>query len=782
MANKKDDDAEQSTIPSSNISNGYFAAFVAISVFGVIFWMYQERTSLRAETDALHAKLQEFSTDKMQDDLSRLGFSDGGKDQSITELLVADAGRTNKNNSENFETRYDDAQQVSSISSEGDISATTPEEITTIKVKETTEDSTTAPTPGVVKGIVQNVVCADMSPNCAGWAREGECQSNKDWMLGTVDVAGHCLKSCGKCDIEAAPAFEGSTYESGGGQVEISENTSPNNTGSQLAEMDLNAGSSTSQAASAQGDNFAGATPSVGAGAGGGSNPSTAIPVSSADPSLPSPSTSTLVSSSATSASSSSSSSPVDCVDLSSNCKSWAMHGECGRNVEYMMGGDGYEGQCRQSCGACKTFTKDAYIGNVTGTMAEDASAGLGVENVLGREHQSVLKPLRWPQKKAATGRLCVGLGTQACTRGLYNPKNAETLDPADRTVQNGVGGPTGCTEAWASLLSSDDQIPGMLNMLYTLRKFAQDDRDILILVTPSVTQPYITMLLEACVIVKLVSEPMDPSTHMGFVKLNLWLNIEYTNIAFIEYDAWIRADPGEVFTFTAPAAIKTAPHARLMNEMFGSYFFLLKPGRQMFYDMLAKVGTIDSAEVVDDKTIYTERLFFSGYFEKWYIMPSTFLEFQQDIVSTIIPELTNTRLRRVVKSLPPYSTDTIIDFSLINARGVFANLHVKPWHPGWHIPCAWECRYRKFHQLYEAVAVEWWEHYYNLVDLPLPTDRALYNIVEQHDVHNLYTKKEFEHCLPFNCDVPQDLLKATKPDAKPQTKAEKRQAAKRGM
>lgn len=58
----------------------------------------------------------------------------------------------------------------------------------------------------------------------------------------------------------------------------------------------------------------------------------------------------------------------------------------------------------------------------------------------------------------------------------------------------------------------------------------------------------------------------------------------------FIEYDTWLRADPSEAFTFAAPASIKTAPHARLMNEMFGSYFFVLEPNRQTFYDMLGKV------------------------------------------------------------------------------------------------------------------------------------------------------------------------------------------------
>lgn len=59
--------------------------------------------------------------------------------------------------------------------------------------------------------------------------------------------------------------------------------------------------------------------------------------------------------------------------------------------------------------------------------------------------------------------------------------------------------------------------------------------------------------------------------------------------------------------------------------------------------------------------------------------------------------------------------------------------------------------RYRKYHQLYEAMAAEWWMHYYNLIDLPVPTERGLYSLLEIHDPHQLYAKKEFEHCLNFN-------------------------------
>jgi hypothetical protein len=74
-------------------------------------------------------------------------------------------------------------------------------------------------------------------------------------------------------------------------------------------------------------------------------------------------------------------------------------------------------------------------------------------------------------------------------------------------------------------------QIPGVLVMIYTLRLFSDEDRDIVVLVGSGVSKPYIEQLMASCVLVKKVSEPMDPATHMGFNKLNLWLAIEYSKV-----------------------------------------------------------------------------------------------------------------------------------------------------------------------------------------------------------------------------------------------------------
>jgi hypothetical protein len=60
---------------------------------------------------------------------------------------------------------------------------------------------------------------------------------------------------------------------------------------------------------------------------------------------------------------------------------------------------------------------------------------------------------------------------------------------------------------------------------------------------------------------------------------------------------------------------------------------------------------------------------------------------------------------------------------------------------------------------LYEAVAEEWWHHYYNLMDLPIPAQRSLYALAEEHDPSQLYSKKEYEHCLSFNCDIPDSFV-----------------------
>lgn len=43
--------------------------------------------------------------------------------------------------------------------------------------------------------------CTDSEFSCIGWAESGECESNRGFMIGTIGRPGHCLLSCGRCDL-----------------------------------------------------------------------------------------------------------------------------------------------------------------------------------------------------------------------------------------------------------------------------------------------------------------------------------------------------------------------------------------------------------------------------------------------------------------------------------------------------------------------------------------------------------------------------------------------------
>eukprot|EP00854_Cymbomonas_tetramitiformis_P014870 gene14870-17581_t len=678
------------------------ALVLGILAIGLFAYVETQRSSLRSQTEALQNDLKGFSSDKMETELLKRGFSKGGKDPSTfgsadgLSKSIADAreraGEDILAPSANSTDSTSDAKSTPLSSTEFPPNDEQPVSIPLVATpSEAPADAGPADAGAEVN--VNSIVpgkCEDTHSDCTGWARNGECISNKDWMLGVPGDAsnpGHCLVSCGACQPAKAT-----------GMLDTS-NPIPDQQ-SAPAETVGATGAAIAAGPAAAVDN-------MGAAAGAGV---------------------TTVATDGTAAAPAEAAAAVvqECKDLSPNCRTWSLHGECERNVEYMIGGDGYEGQCVMSCGKCSdAFAKE--IAPLT-TAIQDGSA-LQDPNLSAKVTRVEDRPLKWPQKKTSAGRVCVGLSTATCQRGLHNPA-AEILEASDRSIVAGVGGPTGCTEAWGTLLTSNDQIPGV----------------------PEVVMGWGEQLREEVMAAVTGYELLQPPRR--------------------------GEDPSDLFQYTAPAAVKTAPHPRLTTELYGSYLFVLNPSRQTFYDMLSKVGTIDSAEVINEQTLYTERLFFSGYFETWTAIPSHMMEFQQDVVSTIVPELTNTRIRRIVKSMPPYTDDTIIDYTLIPAGGIFANLHVKPWMAGWRVPCAWECRYRKFHALYEAVAEEWWYSYYNLLDLPIPSERSLFSLMDSHDPLRLYDKKEYEQCLPFNCEVPDGFhmagtdLAGTKPGRK---KAKKR-------
>ena len=63
-----------------------------------------------------------------------------------------------------------------------------------------------------------------------------------------------------------------------------------------------------------------------------------------------------------------------------------------------------------------------------------------------------------------------------------------------------GSGGPTGCREAYLTVMGDDGFLAGVLILLHTVRKYAYIDRDFVVIVSTAVTQPIIERLQEECV------------------------------------------------------------------------------------------------------------------------------------------------------------------------------------------------------------------------------------------------------------------------------------------
>ena len=41
--------------------------------------------------------------------------------------------------------------------------------------------------------------CTDAKPDCAQWAADGECEKNREYMVGSERSVGQCRLSCGAC-------------------------------------------------------------------------------------------------------------------------------------------------------------------------------------------------------------------------------------------------------------------------------------------------------------------------------------------------------------------------------------------------------------------------------------------------------------------------------------------------------------------------------------------------------------------------------------------------------
>eukprot|EP00899_Mesostigma_viride_P010293 jgi/Mesvir1/19265/Mv10345-RA.1 len=541
--------------------------------------------------------------------------------------------------------------------------------------------------------------CKDLHAKCEVWALAGECQSNQLYMVGSPTVKAHCPAACGKCE----------SPQPSGGEPVLSDRPTPDE--SRESPIDATEAKDKPSAESDDAED-----------SGGEAKPAAAE--------------------------------EEPCADLSPNCHDWARKGECERNIPFMIGDDKFAGQCKESCGICDGKGRPFV-------PAASASATTDHKLVLATSY-------KWPDRSEATGTVCVGHSRVPCMKKLHT-LDVERVTSTDRSRVPGTGGPTGCTEAWATLLSHDRELAGVLVLIYTIRTHATVDRDIVVFITDEVSAWVIQELKEMCVVIKHVVAPFDAETHVGFVKIAFWLTVEYTKIVYVENTVWFRADPSSLFNYAPIATLHAAPHVRVVADVFNPHLFSFKPGRQTFFDMLAKVGaaaqggwlakvgSLDSLEVVGETTVHSDRLFFSAYFDTWTVIPNVETERIDNLVTSILAETLSTHARSMIREMPPHAKYYSLNYQALKGKGVHNDIEVMPWMPAWRIPCAWPCRYRRLHHLYEAVMQEWWEYYYQLVELPLPKERAQYKLLQSHDPGGVFQQRDYKFCIPFNCELPED-------------------------
>ena len=347
---------------------------------------------------------------------------------------------------------------------------------------------------------------------------------------------------------------------------------------------------------------------------------------------------------------------------------------------------------------------------------------------------------------------VCVGMTQGACTSGLYKNRDPDNLFAEDRTIVAGVGGPTGCTEAIATLMTSDEQLAGVLVWLFSLRYHTTADKDVVVFVTEGVGDKAIETLKKSCVLLRRIKSQLEGGVPVGFAKLNLWLAIEYKKLLFVSAASVFRKDPAALFAHAAPTCVKGKDHVRMIHQTFSADAFMLEPSRAVFYNMVAKTATIDSLDMVGDQRRHTDDMFFSQFFTDFRTFPDGEILRVEDVARSLVPEIGNKRLRSVIKAVPPRSRFTVLNYRNLQVGAVAFHAALPPWNPGWRVTCAYPCAKRRYKHLYEALAEEWWQYYYALIGKEDPADRGFYSLAQEHDPLGYFEMKDHALCVKDFC------------------------------
>uniref|UniRef100_A0A7S0WQN2 Hexosyltransferase n=1 Tax=Pyramimonas obovata TaxID=1411642 RepID=A0A7S0WQN2_9CHLO len=319
----------------------------------------------------------------------------------------------------------------------------------------------------------------------------------------------------------------------------------------------------------------------------------------------------------------------------------------------------------------------------------------------------------------------CIGVGPRhVCTKSFETDRGG-AFEHAP-----GSGGPTGCREAYLTVMGDDGFLAGVLILLHTVRKYAYVDRDFVVIVSTAVTQPIIERLQEECVRViqvdpfyqnelaqQLVAKSARYKSGYWVIKMFVWRLEEYSKLVYIDGDVYFRQSADELFCSPVSPKVPIGVTPRSSQDEsagFNAGMFVYQPNRATYEGIMQKFLSLDQ----DSMLATSEQDFLNAYFKGRY---------------NLIPIDYVMKHRRMVKESKSWD--------LRRVHGYHMNGNPKPWSPLWRSACAYPDGHGQFIDQYESFFVEWWEYYYDYVQKAMPASHADFRLEAADDPTGVFAK-----------------------------------------
>jgi len=319
----------------------------------------------------------------------------------------------------------------------------------------------------------------------------------------------------------------------------------------------------------------------------------------------------------------------------------------------------------------------------------------------------------------------CIGVGPSSTCRKSFETDRGGAFDHAP-----GTGGPTGCQEAYLTVMGDDGFLAGVLILLHTVRKYAYVNRDFVVIISTAVTEKTIERLQEECVRIiqvdpfyqnelaqQLVAKSARYRSGYWVIKMFVWRLEEYSKLVYIDGDVYFRQSADELFCsqVSPKAPIGVTPRSSQDEAAgFNAGMFIYQPSRATYAGIMEKFLSLKESDMLAT----SEQDFLNAYFKGRY---------------KLIPIDYVMKHRRMVKEKGLWDVKRV--------HGYHMNGNPKPWSPLWRTACAYPSDHGKFIDQYEDFYVEWWQYYYEYAKKDMPRRHEDFQLEEEDDPTGVFAK-----------------------------------------